>query len=356
MNEVETIVMPRPFDWHFHARWDMRTTSALLPLLQQFGGALFEPNTKEKMILDGAAAIEEYSRFIYGKIDEVGQEHDLDVFGFKCWHAFYLTEETTPEVIDAAAWLIEVVKTYFRGSTTGSADGVRDLLASHLRPALDEIVRHEKWLSIHGEDIETEYPPDRVKNFLPKLMALCEAMPELKISLEHLSTEAELNCVRHLREQGINIVGTITLHHLMLTLADLMGSGLNPHYHCFPCLKTARDRDALREAAFGQESHFFFGSDSAPHIEANKLKVGGAGGIFTIPVVMPMLAELFRSSGFDNWRERLIAFTSIRGAACHGVFPSSQTLTLKRQPWTVPKHYGYIVPYMAGQTLPWSYI
>jgi dihydroorotase len=166
--------------------------------------------------------------------------------------------------------------------------------------------------------------------------------------VEHVSTEALLGFVL---ASGPRVAASVTAHHLLLTLDDLLGEALDPHLFCKPVLKTARDRDALREAAMRGEARLFFGSDSAPHPKAAKEGARAASGIYSSPTAVAALAGLFDEAGA---LEALEGFLSRRGAAFYGLGQAEGELVLERREWTVPAEVDGIVPMLAGKPLSWS--
>ena len=74
---------------------------------------------------------------------------------------------------------------------------------------------------------------------------------------------------------------TITPQHLLYNRNALFAKGLNPHFFCLPILKREEDRLALMSAATSGDPRFFAGTDSAPHMEANKLSCCGHAGCFS---------------------------------------------------------------------------
>ncbi|HMO22072.1 MAG TPA: hypothetical protein PKC98_14030, partial [Candidatus Melainabacteria bacterium] len=140
---------------------------------------------------------------------------------------------------------------------------------------------------------------DREKAFLSTLKELASDFPRLKIILEHATTKDAVDTVLSLPE---TIACTLTVHHLYLTLDDVIGGMLDPHVFCKPVAKLPSDREALLEAAFSGNPKFFLGSDSAPHTVANKECPCGAAGAYTAPVMMPALIDLFEKHGRLNRR------------------------------------------------------
>lgn len=152
-------------------------------------------------------------------------------------------------------------------------------------------------------------------------------------------------------------LGTITLHHLETTLDDVIGGKLRPHLFCKPIPKRPSDRSALLNAALAGESCFALGSDSAPHLKHDKESACGCAGVFTAPVLAQGLVSLFeREHGCLGFIQAFTRFTSVNANAFYGFTSSDRTISLEKRPYAVPPicSRGAVVPYRAGETLPWS--
>ncbi|MDP3180001.1 MAG: dihydroorotase, partial [Spirochaetaceae bacterium] len=171
--------------------------------------------------------------------------------------------------------------------------------------------------------------------------------PRLRVVLEHVSTREGMAFALG----GSERLGcTLTAHHLLFTLDDMLGGELDPHLHCKPALKGERDRKALRDAAFGSARGVFFGSDSAPHPRSAKEGGRAASGVWSAPSALCALATLFEAEGA---LDALAPFVAARGAAYYGLPPPRGTLELVREEWTVPPELDGAVPMLAGRRLPW---
>jgi dihydroorotase len=148
-------------------------------------------------------------------------------------------------------------------------------------------------LNLHGE-----CPSDHSKNitilnaessFLPTLKSLHERFPKLKIVLEHCTTKDAIEAVKAC---GDTVVGTITAHHLFLTVDDWAD---DPFSFCKPVAKWPSDRAALLNAAVTSKGKFFLGSDSAPHpVSSKKGGIGKtAAGVFTQGNVTSLVMDAF---------------------------------------------------------------
>jgi dihydroorotase len=165
--------------------------------------------------------------------------------------------------------------------------------------------------------------------------------------MEHITTRDAVE----LLDQYENLHATVTLHHLIITLNDVAGGLLNPHLFCKPIAKRPEDREALLAAALQAHPKLMFGSDSAPHPISKKECCGCAAGLFTAPVCLPTLVELFeKHDALDN----LQAFVSGNAQRIHNFTPPAKTVKLEKSGMLVPERYGDVVPYRAGETIPWA--
>ncbi|RKF80379.1 putative dihydroorotase [Golovinomyces cichoracearum] len=202
----------------------------------------------------------------------------------------YLHERITPTVVgEASACGIMGIKSYPAGVTTNSSSGV--LSYEPFYPVFATMEKCGMVLNLHGECPSDHEKDITIMNaesmFLPTLKLLHSRFPALKIVLEHCTTKAAIKAVE---ECGANVVGTITIHHLFLTVDDWAD---DPFCFCKPVAKFPSDRAALIQAAVNGTGKFFLGSDSAPHdIMAKK---GGRGktsaGVFTQPYVTQQFFE-----------------------------------------------------------------
>ncbi len=236
------------------------------------------------------------------------------------------------------------LKLYPAGMTTNSEAGLADMRQADATLAIMEELGIP--LLIHGEGCG--FVMDREAAFLPVVQEWAKAFPRLRIVLEHVTTEAGVK----LLDRFENLFATITLHHLLITLDDVLGGLMRPHLFCKPVAKRPEDRDALRRAAL-DHPRAFFGSDTAPHPVSAKEAPGCAAGIFSAPVALPALAGLFEEL---DALDRLQAFVSDRACAAYGLTPMDRDVRLERRAWTVPQSIGCVVPYLAGQTLDWRVV
>jgi len=272
------ITIPRLSDMHAHLReGDLQRT--ILPFHDAHTTHIVAmPNTKEP--LRTVNQVVEYRRA-------------LDIFAnnLSAKVPLYLTGTTTVDDIQKAV-LAKIVscKVYPIGVTTNSDAGIKfdesslDLLNDvFLSMSANGVI-----LSIHAE-----LPGVNVLNAeraaMKYLTSLKDRFPLLRIIVEHVST---IEAVTWVIDHDL-VAGTITPQHMMLTFNDLFNGGMRPKYFCKPIVKTEADRVAIVTAATSGNPKFFLGSDSAPHINANKYKDGGAAGVFNAPHLPGLLARVF---------------------------------------------------------------
>jgi len=236
-------------------------------------------------------------------------------------------------------------KIYPAGVTTNSEDGVKSWL--DIKEALGAMSDLGLVLSIHCEKPDS-FVLDREYDYHREFAAIAKEYPDLRMVFEHISDRRSIDFVSDFPDR---VAGTITAHHLLLTLDDVLGANMNPHTFCKPVVKGYKDREALRKAAFSGCSKFFFGSDSAPHPKAKKESGSAAGGIYSSPMAVPLMAQLFEENGqldkFEN-------FMSIYGPAFYGIKPAECSMTLVQKKSTIPGEIDGIVPLYAGKTVSWS--
>lgn len=332
---LDTLTIRRPYDLHVHLRSGALLRDVLRHTASDCAAALVMPNTTPPVRtgLDVARYREEIRAAL-----PAGSR-------FTPLMTVKVVQDTLPEELRSAAEAGAVAgKAYPAGVTTNSADGVVDFRA--LAPLWATMQELDLVLSIHGE-APGSFCLDRERDFLPRLRWIATAFPRLRIVLEHVSSAAAVSALSGLPP---TVGATITAHHLLLTLDDVIGGELHPHSFCKPLAKRPEDRDALIRAATSGDPRFFLGSDSAPHPRSRKESADGCAGVFTAPILLPLLATIFECAGALG---RLEAFSSVHGPTFYRLPVATETVSLVRRAWTVPGSYGDVVPFMAGQELPW---
>lgn len=340
---ITTLTLPRFDDLHLHLR-TAEMLKTVLPYTARYASrAIAMPNTRPVAVTTGET-VELYRADIMSAHLATAQDYP-----FEPLMTIELRDGTTPQMVHAAhAAGAVAAKVYPRGLTTNSDHGLGSFQSKQTQACLRAMIDCGMLLLIHGEiDHGKTLVIYREREFLPTLLWLAGQFPDLKIVLEHISTEDAVNTVKQL---GENVAATITAHHLFLTLNDVIGNGLQPHNGCMPMPKDFSDRDALIAAAISGNPKFFFGSDSAPHLKEKKECKVGACGVFTAPIVPELLAEVFED---NNALDKLEEFTSRFGAEFYGLPRNRGHIRLVREVWTVPEQCSGVVPFRAGETLRW---
>jgi dihydroorotase len=79
--------------------------------------------------------------------------------------------------------------------------------------------------------------------------------------------------------------------------------------------------------------------------------VGCAAGVFSTPVALPLLVQIFEE---EDCLENLQAFISTNAQERYSISPPEKRITLTDTPWQVPSAYGDVRPFYAGRQLRWS--
>ena len=331
-NNMKSIKIRKPDDMHIHLRQGENMKFYAQAAASVFARAVVMPNTIPPV--NSAESLKLYEKEILKAAPGL-----KPLMTFKLYRDMKKDEVFELKNAGAAAG-----KLYPAGATTNSEDGIRDW--KDIREALSAMEEAGIVLSIHGEDPQS-FSMDREKDYLPELYKILENYPDLKVVFEHVSSKEGVKAVL---EGGNKLAATVTPHHLLFTLDDLLGGMLNPLLFCKPVVKTPADRDAVQEAVLSGNSRLFFGSDSAPHPEKAKFGKSGSAGSYNTYAALPLLASFFEKSGCLDMMED---FTSRFGAEFYGMELNSGFITLEKSEYKVPELSGGSVPFMAGETLEW---
>ncbi|MGH8508698.1 MAG: dihydroorotase [Gammaproteobacteria bacterium] len=340
------LTIRKPDDLHVHLRDGPWMANVLPHTAMRFRRAVVMPNL-DPPVTTTAAALAYRARIL----DALPRD-----LRFEPLMTLYLTEETAIEEIRKAklSGYVVAVKYYPAGGTTHSNRGVADIRKVY--PVLAELENLGMPLLLHGEIIEPAVDFfDRESVFIERILGeIIRRFPGLKLVLEHITTRA---AVEYVRAGPATLAATITAHHLLLNRNALFQGGLQPHYYCLPLLKTEEDRQALVQAATSANPKFFLGTDSAPHARAAKERACGCAGIYTAHAALELYAEVFDGAGS---LDRLDGFASGHGAAFYGLPRTSEKLTLRKAPMTVPRKYPFgsdeLVPFRAGAACGWALV
>ena len=201
---------------------------------------------------------------------------------------------------------IFAVKLYPQGATTNSDKGVKNL--KNIFPLLNEMEINKIPLLIHGEDTDENIDIfDREKSFIDKyLIEIVSTFPQLKITLEHITT---YDAVQYVNETT-NLGASITPHHLASNRNDMLVGGIRPHLYCLPILKRKKHQEALIKVATSGNKKFFLGTDSAPHEIKHKENICGCAGVFNTINSIEIITQIFDQENSLSQLENFVSKNS----------------------------------------------
>ena len=345
LNFMQTLTIAKPDDFHLHLRDGAAMASIVNYSATQFSRAIVMPNLKPPITTVDMA------KSYYNRILNYADKK----YNFEPLMTLYLTDNTKPSEIDIVAQneTIKALKYYPAGATTNSDYGVTDIKKIYL--VLESMMKNEIPLLIHGEVSDTKINVfDREKVFIEKVLTpLVTDFSELKIVLEHISTEVAVDFVLNANS---NLAATITPQHIFLNRNDLFNESFQPHNYCLPVVKEEDDRLAVLGAAVSGNPKFFLGTDSAPHDRAKKESGCGCAGIFSAYNALGIYAEIFEK---ENKLDKLEAFASYYGADFYGLKRNDEKITLIKKEKKIPKELPFddndeLVPFRAGENCTWQ--
>jgi dihydroorotase len=344
MTRQLTIV--RPDDWHLHLRDGAHLGAVVRHTAERFGRALVMPNLRPPVTTTDLAAA--YRARIVAALPA-----DCT---FQPLMTLYLTDTTPAAEVDRAraSGCVHAIKYYPAGATTNSDAGCTDL--AHAYRVLERMEETGLPLLVHGEVTDPAVDVfDREAAFIERVLApALRRFPRLRLVFEHATTR---EAVQFVQAQGANVAATVTPQHLLLNRNALFQGGIRPHHYCLPVLKREPHRVALVAAATGGSAKFFLGTDSAPHARQTKEAACGCAGVYSAHAGIELYAEAFEAAGR---LEMLEGFASLHGPAFYGLPPNGGSITLRREPWSVPASYPFgadvLVPLRAGEPVPWRIV
>jgi dihydroorotase len=342
--DPQSITITRPDDWHLHLRDGAAMASVLPHTARQFGRAIVMPNLKPP-ITTTAQALAYRNRILAALSSELH---------FQPLMVLYLTDNTPPDEIRRAkeSGFVHAVKLYPAGATTNSDAGVTDLAKCY--KALGAMQELGMPFLVHGEVTDPQVDIfDREAVFIDRVMEpLRRDMPDLKVVFEHITTK---EAAQYVAEATSATAATITAHHLLYNRNEIFKGGIRPHYYCLPVLKREEHRQALVRAATSGSAKFFLGTDSAPHPKGLKEHTCGCAGCYTALHAMELYAEAFDQA---KALDKLEAFASFNGPSFYSLPQNPDTVTLKRETWTLPVELPFgettIVPLNGGENIHWK--
>ena len=340
----DVLILRRPDDFHVHLR-DGALLAAVAPYTaRQFARAVVMPNLDPPIV--SLTQAEEYR----DRILAACAAHD-----FTPLMMLYLTDDPSAAELRRclSSGRVFGCKLYPANATTNAHNGVRDVRG--LYPIFGLMQEAGTPLLVHGEVTDPEVDVfDREAMFIDRVLApLTAAFPDLKVVLEHITTA---EAVAFVESAGVNVGATITPHHLHINRNAMFDGGLRPHHYCLPVAKREAHRVALRRAAASGMDRFFAGTDSAPHLLADKESACGCAGIFNAPFALESYATVFEEEGA---LDRIEAFAAENGARFYGLPLNEAYVALERAEALVPEKImtpnGVLTPFHAGATLRWRF-
>jgi len=323
-----------PLDMHLHLR-DEAMLKVVAPLsAYSFSAGLVMPN-----VVPPITTIEALLAYKKRIVEASGN----DVF--EPLMTLFFRGDYTRSFLEEASLHVKALKLYPSGITTNSAGGVASMDIEVLRPVLEIMSDLGLILCVHGET--NGFVMDREKEFCSIYESFASSFPRLKIVMEHITTKESVA----LLDKYDNLYATITLHHLLITLDDVAGGMLKPHLFCKPIAKREEDRQALLHVSLNAHPKVMFGSDSAPHPISKKECCGCAAGVFTAPIALQALTQLFDK---HHALASLQAFVSDNAQKIYSYSPPSKEVVLENASALVPHAYGVVVPMFANESLEWS--
>jgi len=340
----QVLKIHRPDDWHLHLRDDEMLRTVLPFTSEVFARAIIMPNLTPPITSTAAALA--YREQILAALPANHRFTPL----MTC----YLTDTVNADELVSGfqQGVFTAAKLYPANATTNSAHGVSDV--RKLYPVLEQMQKIGMPLLVHGEVTHADIDIfDREAYFIDEVLnPLRQQLPELKIVFEHITTR---EAAQYVLAGDRYLAATVTPQHLMFNRNHMLVGGIRPHLFCLPILKRNVHQQALRQAVASGSDRFFLGTDSAPHLQHRKESSCGCAGCFNAPLALSAYATVFEEM---NALEHFEAFCSLNGAKFYGLPVNADYVELTRIPVQQAKTLAVgdhsLIPFLAGQTLPWK--
>ena len=178
---MKTLKITKPDDWHVHFR-EGKLLEKLVPETSKlYNRAIVMPNLIKPIINSKRALIYKNKILKFSKNNEF----------FEPLITFYLNDDMCPKELTKAYIQKKVfaAKLYPAGATTNSSKGVKNI--SNIFKLLEAMTKIKMPLLIHGEVNDKKVDVfDREKVFIETILTkIIQKFPELKITLEHITTK-----------------------------------------------------------------------------------------------------------------------------------------------------------------------
>ncbi len=169
--------------------------------------------------------------------------------------------------------LTDAVALKAAGAVALSDDGRHAMDARMLRGALQAATGAGLPVLIHAQAEGLGNGPDAEAVAVTDGLHALRDLKGAHLHFQHVSTRNSVDLIRAAKSDGLPVTAEATPHHLTLTSRDAAAMG--SHGNVNPPLRTADDRDALRQALI-EGVIDVIATDHAPHDQA--AKVAGANG------------------------------------------------------------------------------
>lgn len=331
------IILKNPLDMHLHLRDDNMLSKISNFSSKYFSGAIIMPNLIPPITTK--QALLEYKKRIL---------KSMKYQNFIPYMSIFFKNSYTEDFLKSIKNELTTIKLYPSGITTNSEGGITNFSIEELKNVLSIMSDLNIPLSIHGET--NGFVMDREAEFIPIYETIAQNFPNLIIIMEHITTEESVKAL----EKFDNLYATITVHHLLITLDDVVGEMLNPHLFCKPIAKTPQDRLALQKIVFSGNPKVMFGSDSAPHPKETKEAEFCSAGIFTAPIALQLLTELFEKNGALDTLQDFISNNAQK--IYKNLSVPNKIVKLEEQPFKIPSNYNGVIPMFANKIIKYSIV
>ncbi|PHS55990.1 MAG: dihydroorotase [Sulfurimonas sp.] len=330
---MKTHTLLMPLDMHLHLRDSVMLENVAPLTAYSFSGAIIMPN-----LVPPVTTLEDVRNYKKSIMETVPNDY------FEPYMTLFY-KNYDKAFLESVANEITAIKLYPAGITTNSEGGVSSFDIEEMRPTLQAMSDMEIPLCVHGET--DGFVMDREAEFMTIYELLATNFPKLKIIMEHITTKEAVEML----DKHENLYATITVHHLLLTLDDVVGGMMMPHNFCKPIAKRPEDLNALLTTALEAHPKVMFGSDSAPHPRSKKESCGCAAGVFSAPIALQLLCEIFEQ--YDKL-DNLQSFISDNAQSIYGICPEFKEVVLEKRPFIIPEDYSGVVPLYAGNEIAWA--
>lgn len=341
--EVSRITLYSPLDMHLHLR-DLEMLNIVAPeSAKSFTWWVIMPN-----LIPSIETLEQLLSYKWRIIKAIWWEI------FESQMTINFKSDYTKEELKEAKEHIIWIKMYPKGQTTNSDSWIDWSQIGSYRHTLEIMQDLEIPLLVHWERIDWWDKIDELdkeREFKSIYEELAQSFPKLKIIMEHVSTKEIISLV----DKYENLYATVTLHHLLMIHNHIVWGWTKTHIMCMPIPKLWDDRKELLRQVLSWNPKIMFGSDSAPHQRNKKESDCWCAWVFTAPIALQALAEIFESF----WQlDNLNKFINENAVEIYWITPPNKFIELEKTWYIIPNYYwnweNIVVPFLAWKKLNWD--